>query len=108
MSDHHSAEEIHKSIRKYMLVFGALIVGTVVTVLASYIHFDNFAITVALALIIATVKAFLVAGYFMHLVSEKKLIYAILATTAFFFVGLMYLTIWSMEKDSLIHIRNVT
>jgi len=30
----------------------------------------------------------------MHLISERKMIYGILAFTAFFFVGLMALTIW--------------
>ena len=52
--------------------------------------------SVAVALVIASCKAFLVAGYFMHLVSEKRMIYGILGFTAFFFVGLMGLTLWSM------------
>jgi hypothetical protein len=30
----------------------------------------------------------------MHLISERKLIYAIMAFTVFFFIGLMFLTIW--------------
>jgi len=108
MSEHHSAEEIKKSVRKYIMVFVALLVGTVVTVLANEIHFSSIAMTVFVALLIASVKAFLVAGYFMHLISEKKMIYAILAATAFFFVALMYLTIWSLDKGSLIHIKHVT
>ena len=37
----------------------------------------------------------LVAGFFMHLISEKKAIYAILLATVFFFAGMMYLTVWS-------------
>jgi len=37
---------------------------------------------IIVALIIATVKGSLVAGYFMHLFSEKKLIYMVLALTA--------------------------
>ncbi len=52
---------------------------------------------IGLALVIACTKAFLVAGYFMHLISEKKMIYGIMAFTAFFFVGLMALTLWSMH-----------
>ena len=48
-----------------------------------------------MALFIACGKAFLVAGYFMHLISERKMIYGILAFTAFFFIGLMFLTVWS-------------
>lgn len=98
----HSPEEIKKSIKVYLAIFGALIIGTIVTVLASYIHFDNFAVTVGLALLIATVKGSLVACYFMHLIDEEKLIYAVMGFTAFFFVGLMILTIWaSGDKPAL-------
>ena len=79
--------------------------GTIITVLASYIPFGNHAINIAVALVIACGKAFLVAGYFMHLISERKMIYGIMAFTAFFFAGLMYLTVWSMEPTSLIHIK---
>lgn len=105
MSHTHSPEEIKKSVRKYLWVFAALLVGTVITVAASYIHFENFKITVALALFIASIKAFLVAGWFMHLISERKMIYFVLITTVFFFAGLVYLTLWSMAPESLIHIR---
>ena len=55
-------------------------------------------IVVGVALAIACGKAFLVAGYFMHLISERKMIYGIMAFTAFFFVGLMFLTIWSFNN----------
>jgi hypothetical protein len=41
----------------------------------------------------------------MHLMSEKKMIYAILIATIFFFTGLMFLTVWSMNPNSLIHIK---
>ena len=42
-------------------------------------------------------NAFLVAGYLMHLLSEKKLIYTVLVFTLFFFIGLMGLTMWAMN-----------
>lgn len=54
-----------------------------VTVGAYYVHLPSVALTVAVALFIASVKAFLVAGFFMHLISEKKMIYGILAATVF-------------------------
>ena len=95
MSDTHHPEHFSHHVRRYLYVFYALLVGTVITVLASYIPFGNHAVNVGVALFIASGKAFLVAGYFMHLVSERKMIYGILAFTAFFFVGLMFLTIWS-------------
>ena len=50
------------------------------------------------SLVIACVKAFLVIAYFMHLISEKKMIYSILGFTMFFFAGLMVLTLCSMNN----------
>jgi cytochrome c oxidase subunit 4 len=97
MSDAHSHAHIAKHVKVYITVFVALLVGTVVTVGLYYIHFESVPLTILIALFIATVKASLVAGFFMHLVSEKKAIYAILIFTAFFFLGLMALTIWSMH-----------
>jgi cytochrome c oxidase subunit 4 len=95
MSDAHSHAEIKKHNKIYLAVFVALLVGTVVTVWLNYFHFDSVTLTVSIALFVATIKAALVAGFFMHLVSEKKAIYAMLAATAFFFVAMMYLIIWS-------------
>src|SRR5204863_9578785 len=97
MSDH-EAHDVKKDVKKYLIICVALMVGTVVTVLANYIKFDTMTATIAVALFIATIKAFLVAGYFMHLMSERKMIYAILAATAFFFVGLMYLVVWARDQ----------
>src|ERR1700756_5388247 len=105
MSETHDDHDIQKHVKRYLFVFYALIAGTVITVAASYLPISSVALTVAIALFIACIKAFLVAGYFMHLISEKKMIYGILLATVFFFAGLMYLTIWSMNPDSLIHIK---
>ena len=107
MSDH-NAHDIHHEVRRYVTVFICLMIGTVATVGAYYLHLPNVALTIAVALFIATVKAFLVAGFFMHLISEKKMIYGILAATVFFFAGLMYLTVWSMQPTSLVHIKHVS
>ena len=97
----HDPQEVSKHVRTYFIIGLALLVGTVVTVAVNYLHFDSMALTIAIALFIASVKGFLVAGYFMHLMSEKKMIYAILGTTAFFFAGMMYLTIFA--RDNLPH-----
>ena len=93
----HPAVDDHLShhIRRYLFVFYALLFGTVITVGASYIPFGNREINIAVALFIAICKASLVACYFMHLISERKMIYGIMAFTAFFFVGLMFLTLAS-------------
>ncbi|HXJ58118.1 MAG TPA: cytochrome C oxidase subunit IV family protein [Verrucomicrobiae bacterium] len=95
MSDAHSPEAIKKHVRTYLVIFGALLAGTIVTVWLRSIHFGDFWITVAIALTVATIKASLVAGFFMHLISERKAIYATLATTVFFFAAMMYLTVWA-------------
>ncbi len=82
-------------VRRYLFVFYALIFGTLLTVGASYIPFGNREVNIGVALFIAISKASLVACYFMHLISERKMIYGIMTFTAIFFVGLMFLTIWS-------------
>jgi len=83
------AEDIKKHVRVYLVVFVALMFLTLVTVAVSYLHL-SVAVAITVALIIATVKASLVASYFMHLISEKKLIYATLILTALFFIVLMF------------------
>lgn len=85
----HSAEEIKKETRVYILVFVALAALTLVTVGVSYLHLSMGA-AIALALFIATIKGSLVAAFFMHLISERKLIYAVLILTAVFFVALLF------------------
>ena len=87
MSDSHSID-IDKHVRTYILVFVSLMVLTLVTVSVSYLHLPvHQAITVAL--IVATVKGSLVACYFMHLISEKKLILWVLVLTVVFFLVLL-------------------
>lgn len=102
MSSGHG-HDVKAEVRRYMIVFIALIVGTIVTVLASKIHFGSHSANIVVGLIIALVKGFLVAGFFMHLVSERVMIYTIMLATVFFFAGLMYLTVWSLQPTSLIH-----
>ncbi len=80
----HTHEEIDHHVKIYVRVFVALAVLTVITVAVSYIELSP-AMGIALGLFIATVKASLVACYFMHLISEKKLILAVMAVTVLFF-----------------------
>jgi len=90
--DQHTDEHIHKHIRVYITVFVALMALTIITVGASYLELSTFN-TIALALFIASIKASLVICYFMHLISERKLIYIVLLFTAFFFLGLIFLSL---------------
>jgi cytochrome c oxidase subunit 4 len=97
MSDDH-AVDIQKHVRTYVLVFAALAVLTVVTVAIYYLPLGVGA-SIALALVIASVKGSLVACYFMHLISEKKLILMLLALTVAFFLALLLLPVFTSIGD---------
>ena len=101
MTDDH-AVDIDKHVRVYITVFVALMVLTIVTVAVSRFHFP-VPIAVSVALIVATIKGALVACYFMHLISEKKLIYAVLALTVVFFIALMALPVVTHSNGYWIH-----
>jgi cytochrome c oxidase subunit 4 len=101
MSSGH-AHDVKAEVRRYMLVFAALVIGTIVTVLASYIDIGHGG-NIILALIIATAKGPPPARFFIHFFSDSFLIYTILVATVFFFAGLMYLTLWSLQPTSLMH-----
>ena len=107
MSDHEAITHDAHSVRGYIFVFIALLAGTVLTVWASFIHFGSQEINIAVALVIASVKAFLVVAYFMHLISERKLIYLVMGFTAFFFAALMGLTIWSLTPNAMVTPQHV-
>ena len=85
-----SVEGVKKHVAAYKKVGGALMVLTVVTVLASYLP-TTVPLAIVIALIIATTKGSLVASVFMHLVGERKAIYWALALTVVFWVFLMSL-----------------
>lgn len=92
-----SPEEFKKHLGKYYAVFVALICLTAVTVGVSYLKLESRGVAIAIALVIASIKAGLVAGVFMHLIDEKKVIYAVLILTALFFLlvlGLPSLTVY--------------
>jgi len=89
-SDH--PVDIDRQVRIYITVFVALMILTIVTVAVSYLHLP-MAMAVTVALVVAAVKGSLVACYFMHLIAEKKLIYAVLVLTVVFFVVLLALPV---------------
>ena len=97
MSDH-TAEEMKAHVKVYLSVFGVLAVLTGVTVGASYLDLGLGA-SVTLALLIATVKASLVAMFFMHLKGEVKVVFQTLILTAVFFVFLMVLPLSHRMDD---------
>jgi cytochrome c oxidase subunit IV len=99
-SDH--AVDIDRHVRIYITVFVALMALTIITVAVSRLHLP-VPIAVTVALLVAIIKGSLVACYFMHLISEKKLIYAVLALTAFFFAALLALPSFTVHNGYWIH-----
>ena len=83
-----TAEEIQKHVRVYITVFVALATLTVITVAVSYLHLPTH-LAILVALLIACVKGSLVAAFFMHLISERQVIYWVLALCVVFFGLLM-------------------
>ena len=86
----HSPEDIKNETRTYIMVFVALAALTLITVSVSYLDL-NRGQAIAVAMIVATIKGSLVAAFFMHLLDEEKLVYAVLVLTMMFFVVLFVL-----------------
>src|SRR5687767_5124071 len=91
---HVDAEAVRKSVRTYMMIGGALLVFTVITVAANLLSLSVPA-AITLALIIASIKASMVAAVFMHLNHEKKWIYGSLILTVAFFIVLMFVPLFT-------------
>lgn len=98
-----SPEEIKKHVKLYMLIGVILFICTVLTVAVAKIEFLDFgergfdAIDMVIGLLIATVKATLVALIFMHLNHEKKMIYLLFGIGIFFGICLMAITGFSFS-----------
>jgi cytochrome c oxidase subunit 4 len=84
--------DVRKEIKRYLIVFAALLALTVITVIASNFHF-GVTLGVMIALIIASFKGYLVACNFMHLSNEKKVVYLVLILAAVFIIAMMILFI---------------
>lgn len=97
---HAGHDNIRSHVKTYFMVFGALMVLTIITVGVSYVHLP-VAAAVTVALIVATIKGSLVALYFMHLSNERKVIYWVLALTVIFFVFLMFVPLFT-NSDKII------
>jgi cytochrome c oxidase subunit 4 len=91
---HTHPEHDHSGI--YLKVLLALLFLTIVTVGASYVDFGSG--NIVIALFIATIKASLVALFFMHLRWDKP-VNAIIATAGFLFLGI-FLMFCFIDFDS--------
>jgi cytochrome c oxidase subunit IV len=100
VEDHHV--DIDKQVKIYITVFVSLMALTLITVAVSYLHLPPVA-AISVALFVALIKGSLVACYFMHLIAEKKLIYAVLAVTVAFFIVLLALPVLTVHDGYWIH-----
>jgi cytochrome c oxidase subunit 4 len=83
----------------YFAVWGALLLGTFLTYEAALIDLGRF--NAAVALIIATTKALLVALFFMHLKgASEKLLKLVVASTIFFLILLLALSMFDYATRS--------
>ena len=97
-----SNQDFGHHITNYRNVFIYLLIGTALTVGATYLEFnveDSIAGAIFVGLLIASIKGYLVAANFMHLNSEKKIIYWILGLTVFFLVLLLFIPLlWNLNN----------
>ncbi|MDX6693283.1 MAG: cytochrome c oxidase subunit [Blastocatellia bacterium] len=75
----------------YFLIFGALMVGTALTVIAAKVDLDHFfhGANTVVALTIAVIKATLVVLYFMHVRYSTRLIWVVVVA-GFFWLGILF------------------
>ena len=76
------------SVRVYITIFLALLVGTVLTVLAAFYDFPGRLNTIV-AMTIATAKATVVVLYFMHVRYSSRLVWVIVAAPLFW-MGILF------------------
>ena len=91
-------EHVQKHIKIYLAVFAALVAGTIATVTAASVHL-GLVVGIVVATCIAAFKSSLVAGFFMHLIGERRTVYWILALTAAFFLAMIGLFMVSQRDQ---------
>ncbi len=88
----HGNDEHHIiPLKTYFTIFGILIGLTILTVLASKLEFGAFNAVVAFA--IASVKAALVLGFFMHLKYDNLMNRVIIGSGVFFLLVLWFFSV---------------
>src|SRR2546425_12052015 len=78
--------------RVYVMIFLALLVGTILTAWVAFYNFPG-PLNAVVALTIAVIKATLVVLYFMHVRYSGRLIWLVIASALFWLVIMFALTI---------------
>lgn len=92
---HEHAVEFNSYMRRCAIVFAVVLCAIGLMIWTSFLNF-GWPAKVAIILAIASCNAFVVAGFLMHLISEKKMVYTILGFTVSFVIGLFGLTLYAM------------
>jgi heme/copper-type cytochrome/quinol oxidase subunit 4 len=105
---HEHPVEFGAYLRRCGFVLAVVLCAVALMIWASYLPQERFSwsVKVPLILAIACVNAFFVAGFLMHLISERKMVYTILGFTVSFVIGLFGLTLWAMSdfpRGTIIH-----
>jgi cytochrome c oxidase subunit IV len=87
------------SVKIYLAIFLALLLGTFLTVMAAFYDFP-WRLNTIIALTIASIKATLVVLYFMHVRYSSRLVWVIVTSALFWLAILFALTLsdyWTRE-----------
>jgi hypothetical protein len=91
--------DLNNYIRRCVFIFIAILCAVSLMIWISFLspaHY-SWALKAGLILAVAALNAFVVAGFLMHLISEKKMIYTVLSFTVIFVLGLFWLTFYAMN-----------
>jgi heme/copper-type cytochrome/quinol oxidase subunit 4 len=102
---HEHPVDFNSYVRRCAFILGVVLCAVGFMIWASYLPY-GWPVKVAIILAIASVNAFFVAGFLMHLLSERKMVYTILGFTVSFVIGLFALTIYAMNdfpKNTIMH-----
>lgn len=81
----------------YVAIFGALLALTAITYIVSYADLGPGSLPVAM--VVATIKASLVVGFFMHLKYEDR-VFAFMFLTSLVFIGIFFsVTLFDIKKS---------
>lgn len=96
-------QNVRRHVRQHLIIAVGLALGTLLTVFTSQHNFGSPGWNIGMTLAVAIIQAFFVAGFFMHLLSEKKLIYSFLIFTAVFFAVMMIITTVAHSHGNIVH-----
>jgi caa(3)-type oxidase subunit IV len=99
-------DDVRRHLRQHVIIAVGIAIGTILTIWTSQTNFGKQWLNITLTLTVACVQGFFVAAFFMHLLSEKKMIYSFLVFTAIFFVVLMGIDYWAHMPDNIVHYSN--